>query len=263
MRNVADACCFAVALFATLLAVAQPTGISANSGSTLGINDRFNRPTPDSRGWTDPAVNQSRLYRERSGEGTYILVGTYKVTGTPFLFGQRLNADLFTPKEKAFNIYISYNTYDQEVEFNSTSNPGQPFAKTPGEVDSFLIKKDTAVGLVRDVLFIYGPLVGSSEKAYFQVIHAGPRFSLYKRYKSELGYPSSNYGQNELRQFDLIAEYFYSDAQQKIFKKIKPNTAVLTKEFKPVKDISPVADKEAIVTAPEEAMKRIFIYLNN
>ena len=117
--------------------------------------------------------------------------------------------------------------------------------------------------LFEDIHFVYGPLIGSSEKSYFQIMQTGPVFSLYKRYKSELGYPSTNYGQSDLRQFDLSAEYFYFDKKQGKFKKIKSNLSFLAKEFKYVKDITPVADKDAFVTEPEEVMKKIINYLNS
>ena len=149
------------------------------------------------------------------------------------------------------------------MNFFSTSNPTEPLVKEIGEVDSFVLRKDSSMLLLNDIRFIYGPLVGSTEKSYFQVIQTGPVFSLYKRYKSELGYPTTNYAQSDLREFDLIAEYFYFDKKQAKFKKIKPNLSVLTKEFKSIKDITPVADKDAFVTEPEEVMKKIINYLNS
>jgi len=252
-----------ICFFAAVQVFAQPVAISPNSGSTSAINDRFGRPQPDSRAWADPALNHNQLLKERLGDGTYIMIGGYKVLGSPFLFGQRHSADLFTPKEKATNIDVSYNTYNQEIEFFSTSNANQALVKEIGEVDSFVLRKDSSMRLLQDIHFVYGPLVGSTEKSYFQVIQAGPDFSLYKRYKSELGFPSTNYGQSDLRQFDLIAEYLYYDKKQAKFKKIKPNLSSLAKEFKSIKDITPVADKDAFVTEPEEVMKRIINYLNS
>jgi len=254
---------FIFSLFLAIEGFAQPVALSPNSGSVSANADRFGRPQPDSRGWTDPALNHNQLLKERLGDGTYIMIGQFKVIGSPFLFGQRHNADLFTPKEKAMGININYNTYNQEIEFFSTSNPTQPLVKEIGEVDSFSLRKDTTMRLFNDIRFIYGPLVGSSEKSYFQVLQTGETFSLYKRYKSELGYPSTNYGQSDLRQFDLIAEYFYYDRKQVKFKKIKPNLSFLVKEFKSTKDITPVADKDSFLTQPEEVMIKIINYLNS
>ena len=255
--------CIVAGLVAGLIASSQPVALSPNSGSVAGTADRFGRPAPDSRGWSDPALNHNQLLKEKLGDGTYVLIGTYKVLGSPYLFGQRHPADLYAPTEKANNIDISYNTYSQEIEFYSTSNRTEPLVKVPGQVDSFILRKDSSMHLMHDIHFIYGPLAGSKEKAYFQVIQEGQRYSLYKRYKSDLGYPSTNYGPSDLRQFDLFTEYFYYDAQQQAFKKLKPNLSNITKEFKSVKDISPVADQSRFVMEPEEVMKRIFIYLNS
>ena len=229
------------------------------SSAQTGSLDGLGRPAPDARGWTDPALSRSKML----GQGKQLIIGSYKVTGSPYLFGERHSADLFTPKEKATGIYINYNTYNQNIEFFSTSNPTEPLVKEIGEVDSFVLRKDSSMLLLNDIRFIYGPLIGSSEKSYFQVIQTGEFFSLYKRYKSELGYPTTNYAQSDLREFDLIAEYFYFDKKQAKFKKIKPNLSSLAKEFKPIKDITPVADKDAFVTEPEEVMKKIINYLNS
>lgn len=243
-------------LTVSLGAWSQQAALSANSNTMV-------TRTPDSRGWTDPALNHNRLLQQRLGEGNYIVIGAYKVKGTPFLFGGRNNADLFTPNEKAYNIDISYNTYNQEVEFTSTANPSTPLMKEPGEVDSFIIRQNLAGGISQDNKFVYGTLLGTSEKAYFQVVEAGSRFSLYKRYRSELGYVSDNYVQSELRQFDMEADYFYYDAEKKSLKKLKLNQGSIIKEFKAFKDVAPVAEKESIGTKPEDALRRIIAYLNS
>jgi hypothetical protein len=85
----------------------------------------------------DLAINHNKLLREKQGDGVYKLIGTYKVIGTSYLFGEKNKGNLFTPETKAYNIALSYNTYNQEVEFYSSSNPDKPLIKSPGEVDSF------------------------------------------------------------------------------------------------------------------------------
>ena len=182
--------------------------------------------------------------------------------GSPYLFGVRRNADLFTPKEKAYLIDINYNAYNQEVEFYSTSNPTQPLVKEPGEVDSFIMKQNPDVGLLQDIRFVYGSIIGSNEKAYFQVVQQGTKYALYKRYKSELGYPSSHYSQPELRQFDLTSDYFLHDIKANKLKKLKMNLPAITKEFKSIKDVSAIADKERFSKKPEDETKKLIDYLN-
>ena len=213
-------------------------------------------------GYHDPALSRNKLLREQQGEGVYKLIGTYKVKGISYLFGQKLVANIYSEKETAANVSINYDTYSQEIEFFSAESPAKPLVKAPGDIDSFVVKPLEDAGINEELHFIYGPLAGSSEKAYFQVITSGKRFSLYKRYKSELGYVSDNYIQSELRQFDMLSDYFYFDAVTKKMKKIKLNLSNVSKEFKAVKDISGVATNDDFSNDPENAMKKIFAELN-
>lgn len=214
-------------------------------------------------GYVDPALSHNRLMREQNQEGAYKLIGTYKVIGSSYLYGEKHKGDIFSRDEKAYNISISYDTYNQQVEFYSTANTDKPLVKMPGDLDSFIIKRDSSAEISNDILFIYAPLVGSSEKSYLQVIQAGPRFGIYKRYKSELGYVSSNYVQSELREFDLNVDYFYYDSQTKALKKLKPNLGTIIKEFKSIKDVSPAADKDEFTADPDRVLMKIFLFLNS
>ncbi len=87
----------------SLLAVAQGAqvvSLSANSNTMVAT-------APDSRGWTDPALNHNRLLQNQSGEGMYKLIGPYKVTGSQYLYGEHLAGDLYAPEAQAKNIYLS------------------------------------------------------------------------------------------------------------------------------------------------------------
>lgn len=234
-----------------------PVAIQQNTGTAAIVSI-----APDSRGWTDPALNHNRLLQQKIGDGVYKLIGTYKVIGNCYLFGGYNKGDMFTPEAKAWNIFISYNTYNQEVEFYSTSNPDKPLMKEPGEVDSFSIHQNVESGITSQLKFIYGPLIGAKDKVYFQELCTGTRFKLYKKYKSELGYVSNNYIQSELRQFDLQVEYYYTDTQSKGMKKIKPNAASVTKEFKEVMDLSGLVSVDEFTINPEAAFCKAFSLLN-
>jgi len=240
-------------LFFAFSSIAQPTGpvaISANSGSLSGLPDRYGRPTPDSRGWTDPALNHNKLLQQQAGDGQYKLIGPYKVVGSSYLFGEHHLGDMVATEAKALNIYLSYNTYNQELEFYSTANPDNPFVKEPGTFPFFSPKTPN------------GPLLGLNDKLYLQEVCKGYRFSLYKRYTSDLGYSSANLAQSELRQFDLICDYYYTDSESKIPKKIKPNAAGVIKEFKSTMDLSAAINADEFTANPEASFCKAFGLLN-
>lgn len=229
--------------------------LSANSGALIAHQ-------PDSRGWTDPALNHNKLLQQQTGDGFYKLIGPYKVVGTQFLFGEHNKGDLFSTEVKAYNIYVSYNTYNQEVEFYSTSNPDKPLVRETGTLDSFIIQSNPELGITKRMKFVYGSLLGGKEKYYYQEIYKGEKYSLYKRYKSELGYVSTNIVQSELRQFDLTYDYYYSDLQKNNFKKLKTNVTSIIKEFKEINDISPVFDNDAFTLNQDNALIKAFEFLN-
>ena len=201
----------------------HPVSLSANSGSMTGSPTRFGGMAPDSRGWTDPALNHNKLLQQQSADGNYKLIGPYKVVGSQYLFGEHHKADMFTPEAKAYNIFVSYNTYNQEVEFYSTSNPGTPLVREPGTVDSFTIHSNTELGISKNLRFVYGAALGSKDKFFYQEVFVGKKYSVYKRYKSDLGYVGTNLAQSELRQFDLQVEYYYTANDNKGLKKFKAN----------------------------------------
>jgi len=219
---------------------------------------------PISSGYTDNALKYNRLLMEKTGEGVYKLVGAYKVIGTSFLFGEKAKGNIFTPDTKAYNIYLSYNTYNQEVDFYSNANPNQALTKEPGTVDSFVISSNEELGIGQPLKFVYGAVLGSSEKSYFKEIYSGKRYGVYKRYKSDLGYVSSNYVQSELRQFDLLYDYYYTDNEKKEkgVKKLKANVSSIIKELKDVKDISGVLTNEEFTINQEDALRKAFEYLH-
>jgi hypothetical protein len=237
--------------------------VAINSGNMNGGLDSRGRPAPDSRAWTDPALNHNRLVQQQTGDGMYQLVGNYKVVGTPFLYGEHLDADMFATEAKAYNIFISYNTYNQEISFYSTANPNVPLVREPSSVDSFIIHQNIAAGIISPLKFIYGSKLGVKDKYYFLELYSGNRFSLYKRYKSQLGYVSSNLADPNLRQYDLEYEYYYIDNQEKGMKKLKANAPTVIKEFKSVKDLTAAISNDDYSYDPEGSLRKAFTLLNN
>ncbi|MBK6937747.1 MAG: hypothetical protein IPH18_13310 [Chitinophagaceae bacterium] len=219
-------------------------------------------PTSEMRGWTDPALQHNKLLQEQTGDGMYKLIGPYKVIGSSFLFGEPLKGDMFSPGTKAYNIKLSYNTYNQEVGFLSVQNSGTPLVKEPGDLDSFIIQRDTALDIQFPMKFIYGSLLGVKDKAYYLELFKGDKFNLYKKYSSELGINTSNILQSELRQFDLNYEYYYAETGVKGLKKIKANANGFIKEFKRIKDLTGLIGENNFAVNPEGCMKTGMILLN-
>ncbi len=212
--------------------------------------------------WSDPALNHNRLIQNRMGEGTYKLIGPFKVKGTPFLYGEKHEGDFFSADEKAWNLKISYNVYNQELEFYSKENSEQTLVKQPGELDSFIIHADPATMIDHPLKFVYGTVIGAKDKFYYQELYTGSQYSLYKKYKGDLNYVSDNYIQSELRQFDMDYEYYYIDHATKQVKKLKKNSSAVVKEFKNIKDISALVDATEFTANPELVLRKIFTALN-
>lgn len=233
-----------------------PVALSANSGRMNVAGS-----SPDSRGWTDPALNHNKLLQQTT-DGNYKLIGPYKVVGTQFLFGEHHSGDMFAPEAKAYNIYISYNTYNQELEFYSTSNPDKPLVREVGTVDSFIIHANPEIGIAGKLKFVYASVLSIKEKYYYQEIYAGKNYSIYKRYKSALGYVETNIAQPDLRRFDLNYDYYYVSSTSKGIEKIKANAYTVIKEFKSVKDLSGVITNEMFDQNPENALRIVFEELN-
>src|SRR5262245_21392138 len=147
----------------------------------------------------DPAQAYNRLLIEKNN-GSYRKISNYKVTGSSFLYGEQNKGDIQAPNEAATGIPISYDTYTQHVEFYPNGST-TALTKEPGTLDSFVIKKNADVMLAKDITFIYGNVLGSKDKTYFQVITRGNKVTLYKKYTAELGIVSTSIVQSDLRQF--------------------------------------------------------------
>lgn len=210
----------------------------------------------------DAAQAYNRLLIEKNS-GVYQRIDNYKVIGTSYFLGEKHRADLFAKGETAYNISISYNTYNQELEFYSSSNPNQPLVKEAKLVDSFEIKEDITKSISENIKFINGSIIGGDINSFYRLLYVGSRFNLYKKYKSTLGIVTTNYIQSELRQFDLNSEYYYYDHKSMRLEKLKGNLGAVRKEFKTVKDVSTVTSQEEFTSNPDSALKTIFAFLNN
>lgn len=209
----------------------------------------------------DPAQAYNRLLIEKNS-GAYTKVGRYNVIGSSYLFGQKHSGHLFAKGETAYNIQISYNAHTQEIEFYSSANSDKPLVKDANMVDSFIIKANTEFSMMEPLKFINGSHLGQSDKSFYQVVYSGTEFNLYKLYKANLGIVSTNYVDAELRQFEIMFDYYYSNTATKDFKKIKLNLAAVKKEFKEHEDVSTILADNTFFYNPEEKLKLIFASLN-
>lgn len=209
----------------------------------------------------DPAQAYNRLLIEKNN-GVYTRISNYKVVGSPYLFGEKNGGHMFSKEEKAYNIFLSYDTYTQNIEFYSSANPDKPLIKEPGSLDTFLIKKNPANGLENNIIFIYGSLLGSKDNVFYQLVAMGEKVSLYKKYSCELGIVTTNYIQSELRQFNLIVDYFYTDSTGKNIKKLKISKEQLAKEFAAIKNLSSIINSDALHYRKDAELIRIFAAMN-
>jgi hypothetical protein len=209
----------------------------------------------------DPAQAYNRLLIEKNN-GTYTRVGNFRVIGTSYLYGEKNKGDIYGTNETGNDIFLSYDTYTQNVYFFPASSPGISLTKEPSSLDSFTIKKNPEASLEDDITFVYGTMIGATDKSYYQVIVKGKKANLYKRYKAELGMVSTNYIQSELRQFNILVEYYYTDSTGKGTKKLKIAAKNLAKEFASIKDLSSFINSDDLNEFRERELVRIFQELN-
>jgi hypothetical protein len=182
------------------------------------------------------------------------------VQGTPYLFGGRISGIIYMPGKTPAEVFTGYDTYNLVLEYTNTQNG--KYLTPDGVADSFIIKSKPEVELNSDLTFINGNLIKGPEKGYYQVVYAGPRYVLYKYYKSVLGVISTNYIDANLRQFDLNYDYYYRDITLDKVKKVKPNNGFVKKEFKAVPAAATAATDDDFAYSPEAALVKVFTVLN-
>ncbi len=212
--------------------------------------------------YTDPAAGYLRVMLEKGSDGTYQQIGTFKVRGTSYLFGEKLKGGIYTKTEKSEHVELGYNTYNQSVDVKL--NGVQSITKKASEVDSFIIYSNNSEFIKNDLLFYSSALVSPKAKdGIYQVISTGSKFNLYKGYNATLDIVSTNYIQSELRQFTLDFNFYYSDNNTKEFKKLKLSKKKIVEELKSKMDVSIFLDEEELNKNPEIALKKVFNALNN
>jgi hypothetical protein len=211
--------------------------------------------------YIDPAKAYNKMMLDKNGEGANIeRVGNFKVKGTSLYFGGSLKGTVFT-KERAFpDVLISYNSYNQFVDIYDNSNT--PIAtKKFNELDSFKVKINTSEFNTNST-FISSLVLQSNDNCFFQVLSLGNKYSLYKKYHTDLGIVTENQFQADLRQFDLLTDYYYSESGVKGIKKIKLTNNGIIKEFKLIKDVSKIVEEGSLIFNPEGLLLNVFEEIN-
>jgi hypothetical protein len=192
----------------------------------------------------------------------YYQIGGYRVKGDPYYKEEFILGDIYSSSETAKNIYLRYDLYFQKIEFISSANPDQILVKEPGDLDSFLLYKNEKKIIVEDVRFLYASAIGATDKSYYAVLFRGTKYSLYKKYFSELVPPLDNTGRADSRLFETQKEYWYKNESTNELKKINASAAALKKEFKDIKDLSEVLKAGNMFSKTDETMTKAFVYLN-
>lgn len=210
--------------------------------------------------FTDPAQAYYRILLEKNASAT-IRIGSYLVKGTPYLFGENNFSIVYLQNTPVQKIIVNYNTYTQELEIFTDNKVNKINSE---ELDSFLLKPlPESEGFNKPLLFVNGKyLYDKAKNQFYQNVATANRFSLYKKYYSDLGYVSTNYIQSELREFDLKYDYYYTDTTTKMLKKLKLSNGSIIKEFKKIKDVSSVIGDEQIISNPEAILTKVILYLN-
>jgi hypothetical protein len=212
--------------------------------------------------YLDPALVYQKLMLEKGGEANVQKIGNFKVKGTQYLYGGYQTGDVYFKNGSIKNVSVSYDTYRQLLAIH-VGDKGQSLVKQLNELDSFFLKADQNTSFKTDLKFVNVGQYDSTKKVFLQVVSSGPRFNLYKAYKSDLAIVSENYIQSDLRQFDLNYEYYYIDAKSPGLKKLKQSAKALKKEFGDIKDISSIVNDEGFGRHLEASLMKIFSLINS
>jgi len=207
-------------------------------------------------------LNHNKLIQNTAQGGGYYLIGPYKVQGNPYFNKDTVLGAYHSKAETVLNIYLRYELFNQNVEFISSANKDQALVKEIGELDSFFLFKNEKKGIKEDLKFVYASILGVDDKVYYCVLHKGTKYSIYKRYTSELIIPLTKGSMAEMREFETQTEFWYMNEITKQLKKLTPTNGAVKKEFADVKDVSSVLKGLNMFNNPDKAMKRAFVYLN-
>ena len=207
-------------------------------------------------------LNQNKTPKNSKPLIGYYQIGGFRVKGNPYYREEFILGDIYSKTEIAKNIYLRFDIYYQNVEFISSGNPNQILVKEPGDLDSFLLYKKEKKEIVEDIKFVYATTIGATDRSYYASLCRGTKYSLYKKYFSELVVPLDPTGRADSRLFETQTEYWYKNELTKEFKKINASVAAVKKEFSDIKDLSEVLKGANMFSKTDDAMVKAFVSLN-
>jgi hypothetical protein len=202
--------------------------------------------------YTDPAAAYNRLILEKNS-GIYVQVGTYKVQGTKYLYGGKLETDVYIKTRLlAEQVLASYDTYAKNLDVFAVNTDNKI---NFDNVDSFISNTKTGEKLK----FVAATYVDPSKKGFFQVVTSNSNVILYKYYDSQLTIPTNNYVDASLREFGLEYNYYFYDTKLKNLKKMNnTNYKYVTKLLKNNITEAYIANREDYVLNIETSLIKMF-----
>jgi hypothetical protein len=195
----------------------------------------------------DPAQNFNLLQIQRN-ENKYYRIGNFKVTGTPFLFGEDQTGNVYTIRGSMKRVNLRYNIYSQEVETTTENSAVKILSIYIADIDSFVLIANADHN--SDLKFINKKFFQSEDKGFLQEVMLGNQYSLYKVYKATLEILTTNYAESELREFAVNYNFYYTKPGSKEIILLRNSESFLKKEFAFKQDISPFLSDNR--TLPEE-----------
>ena len=86
----------------------------------------------------DPAVAYSRVMLEKAGRGSFQRIGSFKVSGSPYIYSETLKGDVYHNGKIAKDVVYKINNYTKELQI-ATDVPGQVFLVSIDDLDSLII----------------------------------------------------------------------------------------------------------------------------
>lgn len=162
-------------------------------------------------------------------------VGAYKVKGNSLVLEGNNVSDLYSSLGPGANLPIVFDAYSQELSI-MLENKQDVVKLSFEEVDSFIVKLDTDKKYAEPTLFLNAHKIEPSKKMYMQRLATGPKYSLFKSFYTELRPAASDLAQTNVREFEIVSEYYYLPAKGAEFTKIKKSSKAVKKLFESEKE---------------------------